>query len=163
MSSSRERLLEIWQPTSGFLRLVEKAATDCCEQTISAEGKPVTRLKSTSNCKDVQKELGRSYLEMIESDSSTAAVFDPQKFELYWVPETFVLTGGSFKIPPETSAVAIPLVKDGNPKIQYYDVHRVSSIDWKAGSIIYMAGNSSLRSDGCGNASCIFLLFRMKT
>jgi len=101
--------------------------------------------------------------QQIESDSSTAAVFEPQKFELYWVPETFVLTGGSFKIPPKTSAVAIPLVEDGNPKIQYYDAHGVSSIDWKTGSIIYMAGNSSLRSDGCGNASCIFLLFRMKT
>jgi len=101
--------------------------------------------------------------QQIGNDSSTRAVFDPQKFELYWVPETFVLTGGSFKIPPNTSAVAIPLVKDGNPKIEYYYSHGVSSIDWNTGSVIYMAGNSSLRSDGRGNASCIFLLFRIKT
>jgi len=65
MSSSREKLLEIWQPTDSFLRLVEKAATDCREQTISAKEKPVTKLKSTNNCEDVQKELGRSYPDMV--------------------------------------------------------------------------------------------------
>jgi hypothetical protein len=65
MSSSNERPLEIWQPTDSFLRLVEKAAIDCREQTISAKERPVTRLKSTSNCEDVQKELGRSYQEMV--------------------------------------------------------------------------------------------------
>jgi hypothetical protein len=65
MFSSRKRLLEIWQPIPSFLRLVDKAAADCREQIISAEEKPITRLKSTSNCEDVQKELGRSYSEMV--------------------------------------------------------------------------------------------------
>jgi hypothetical protein len=102
------------------------------------------------------------YIQQIGHDSSAIAVFDPQRFELYWIPETFVLTGGSFKIPPKHSAIAIPLVKDGNPKIEYYDAHGVSSINWNTGCVIYMAGDSSLRSDGRGNASCIFLLFRMK-
>jgi hypothetical protein len=101
--------------------------------------------------------------EQIENDSSTAKVFDPQKSELYWIPETFVLTGGSFRIPHNTSAIAIPLVKDGRPKIEYCDACGVSSvIDWNIGSIVYMVGESSLKSDGCGNASCILFVFRMK-
>jgi hypothetical protein len=101
--------------------------------------------------------------QQIKRDSSTIKVFDPNKFELYWVPETFVLTGGSFKIPPKTSAVMILLVKDGSPKIEYHNPHgETSTIDWNMGSIIYLAGKSSLRSDGRGNVSCIFLLFKMK-
>ncbi|TVY14006.1 hypothetical protein LARI1_G009552 [Lachnellula arida] len=66
MSSSRESLLEIWQPTDGFRRLVEEAATVCREQTISAQDRPVTKLKSINQCEDVQKELGRSYQEIIK-------------------------------------------------------------------------------------------------
>ncbi len=59
--------------------------------------------------------------------------------------------------------MAIPLIKDGNPQIEYIDAHGgTTSIDWNTGSVIYLAGNSSLRSDGRGNASCIFLLFKMK-
>lgn len=63
--SSRERLLEIWQPTDKFQRLVEKAGTVYREQTISAKETPVTKLQSTSQCEDVQKELGREYQEMV--------------------------------------------------------------------------------------------------
>lgn len=101
--------------------------------------------------------------EQIENDSSTARVFDPQKFELYWIPETFVLTGGSFRIPHNTSAIAIPLMKDGTPKIEYCDVCGVSSvIDWNIGTIVHMVGDSSLKSDRCGIASCILFVFRMK-
>jgi hypothetical protein len=65
MSSSKGSPLEIWKPTDSFLRLVESAATDYREQTISAKEKPITKLKSTSRCKDVQNELGRSYREMV--------------------------------------------------------------------------------------------------
>jgi hypothetical protein len=163
MATSREKCLEVWLPTDSFLCLVEKAASDCHDNTISAETKPVTNLKFTNNCENVQKELEKSYPDMIKRDSSTIEVFDPNKFELNWAPETFVLTGGSFKIPPKTSAVVIPLVKDGNPKIEYHNSHGVTSaIDWNMGSVIYLAGKSSLRSDGHGNASCIFLLFKMK-
>ncbi|KAG4429244.1 hypothetical protein IFR05_015273 [Cadophora sp. M221] len=139
------------------------AATVCRDQTVSAQDKPVTKLESTSQCADLQKELGKSYKEMIEIGSSTAQVFDLQKSELHWIPETFVLTGGSFRIPNNTSAIAIPLAKNGKPKVEYRDVSGVSSvIDWNTGSIIYMAGKSSLRSDGCGNASCILFVFKMK-
>jgi len=53
MSSSKERPLEIWQLIDSFLRLVEKAATDCRKQIISAKEKPITKLKSTSKCEDV--------------------------------------------------------------------------------------------------------------
>ncbi len=66
MSSSRESLLEIWQPTDKFRRLVEEAATVCREQTISAQDRPVTKLKSRRQYEDVQKELGRSYQEMVD-------------------------------------------------------------------------------------------------
>ncbi|KAH9203638.1 hypothetical protein DL95DRAFT_472189 [Leptodontidium sp. 2 PMI_412] len=89
----RERLLEIWPPTVEFRRLAEMAATVCRDQTVSAQDKPVTKLESTSQCEDLQEELGKSYKEMIEIGSSTAQVFDPQKSELHWIPETFVLTG----------------------------------------------------------------------
>ncbi|KAH7305382.1 hypothetical protein BKA65DRAFT_520826 [Rhexocercosporidium sp. MPI-PUGE-AT-0058] len=65
---------------------------------------------------------------MIKKKSATAKVFDPQKSELHWVPETFILTRGSFRIPPDTSAIAVPLVKDGSLRIEYCDVHRVSSV-----------------------------------
>lgn len=99
----------------------------------------------------------------IRIDSSTARVFDPQKSELHWIPATFVLTGGSFRIPDNTSAIAIPLVKCGDPRIEYRDASGFSSvIDWNTGTIIYLAGKSSLRSDGCGNASCILFVFKMK-
>ncbi|KAH7374082.1 hypothetical protein BKA64DRAFT_586511, partial [Cadophora sp. MPI-SDFR-AT-0126] len=102
--------------------------------------------------------------------SCTAQVFDPRKSELHWIPTTFVLTGGPFRIPDNTSAITIPLTKDGNPltkdgnpKVEYRDASGVSSvIDWNTGSIIYMAGKSSLRSDGDGNASCILFVFKMK-
>jgi hypothetical protein len=59
--------------------------------------------------------------------------------------------------------VVIPLVKDGDPRIEYYDARGVtSSVDWNIGSVIYLAGDSSLMSDGCGNTSFILLLFTMK-
>lgn len=58
--------------------------------------------------------------------------------------------------------MAIPLVKDGSPRIEYFDSRGVtSSVDWNIGSVIYMAGDLSLMSDGCGNTSFIFLLFTM--
>jgi hypothetical protein len=53
--------LAISPPTNHFLRLVEKAAVDCRDQTISAKEKPVTKLNSTNSCEDVQKEFKRSY------------------------------------------------------------------------------------------------------
>ena len=66
-------------------------------------------------------------------------------------------------MPPLTTAVVIPLVRNGNPTIEYCDPRGVtSSIDWTIGSVIYLAGDSSLKSDGGGNTSFIFMLFRMK-
>jgi len=60
--------------------------------------------------------------------------------------------------------VAIPLVKVGNPRIEYLDSLGVTwSVDWKVGSVIYLAGDSSLMSDGRGNTSFIFLMFTMDT
>ncbi|KAF8846898.1 hypothetical protein BDZ45DRAFT_682227 [Acephala macrosclerotiorum] len=163
MSACREGSLAISQPTTTFLHLVEHAARDCRDRTISAEEKPVTKLNFTSSCADVQKEFIRSYQDKIEPGSSTATVFDPNKIESWWIPEVFVLTEGSFRIRPLTSAVVIPLVKVGNPTIEYYDSRGVtSSIDWNVGSVIYLAGDSSLKTDGRGNTSFIFFLFRMK-
>ncbi len=74
-----------------------------------------------------------------------------------------VLTGGIFGMPDGTSAVIIPLLKYGDPLIEYVDARGVySTIDWNAGSVIYLAGNSNVRSNGRGNASCIFFLFKMR-
>jgi hypothetical protein len=65
MSTNREKYLEVWPPADTFLRLVGKAASDCQEETISAVTKPVTNLKFTSNCENVQKELEKSYPDMV--------------------------------------------------------------------------------------------------
>jgi len=60
--------------------------------------------------------------------------------------------------------VAIPLVIHGDPTIQYYDSQRVAwSVDWNVGSVIYLAGDSSLMSDGRGKTSFILLMFTMDT
>ncbi|KAH8595122.1 hypothetical protein B0O99DRAFT_686977 [Bisporella sp. PMI_857] len=163
MSTNREDSFAISPPTAAFLRLVETAARDCRDNTISAQEKPVTKLDFTNSCADVQKEFIRTYQEKILPGSSTAAVFDPNKIESWWIPEAFAITEGSFRIPPLATAVMVPLVKDGNPTIEYCNSRGVtSSIDWTIGSVIYLAGDSSLKSDGGGNASFIFLLFRMK-
>ncbi|KAF4625680.1 hypothetical protein G7Y89_g12484 [Cudoniella acicularis] len=143
----REVLLVISQPTPLFLSLVEKAAHDNYDKTIS-DTNTITKLDFTGSCGDVQKEFKRSYLDSVG----------------LWQPSTFVLTGGSFRIQEKLSAVAIPLVKDGSPRIEYYDSRRVTSpVDWNIGSVIYLAGDSSLMSDGYGNTSFILLLFTMKT
>ena len=100
----------------------------------------------------------------IQPGSSTAAILDPNKIKSWYQPTTFVLTGGSFRIGNKTSAVAIPLVKDGNPRIEYYDSRGVTySIDWNVGSVIYLAGDASLITDGHGNTSFIFWGFTMDT
>jgi hypothetical protein len=57
--------LAISPATSHFLRLVEKAAVDCHDQTISAKEKPVTKLKSTNSCKDVQTEFKKEYQDKV--------------------------------------------------------------------------------------------------
>ncbi|KAH8653949.1 hypothetical protein BGZ60DRAFT_158476 [Tricladium varicosporioides] len=163
MSASGEAPLVISQPTPAFLDLVGKAARDTHDKTISTKEK-LAKLGFTSRCEDVHKEFKKSYLDKIQPGSSTATVLDPNKIVSWWQPTTWVLTGGSFRIRSKVSAVVIPLVKDGNPRIEYYD-HRgvTSSVDWNVGSVIYLAGDSSLMSDGCGNTSFIFFLFTMET
>ncbi|KAH6716475.1 hypothetical protein BKA61DRAFT_343191, partial [Leptodontidium sp. MPI-SDFR-AT-0119] len=62
-----------------------------------------------------------------------------------------------------TSAIAIPLAKDGSPKVEYRDTCAISSvIEWNIGSVIYMVGELNLRSEGCGNVSSILFAFKMK-
>jgi hypothetical protein len=60
--------------------------------------------------------------------------------------------------------VAIPLVKVGSPRIEYLarGMTLPVPVDWNIGSVIYLAGDSSLMSDGCGKTSFIFLLFTME-
>jgi hypothetical protein len=53
--------LVISQPTPTFLSLVQKAARDNHDKTISAK-EQLPKLDFTSNCEDVQKELEKSYL-----------------------------------------------------------------------------------------------------
>jgi hypothetical protein len=64
MSASREVPLIISQPTSTFLGLVEKAARDTHNKTISAKEK-LTKLDFTSSCGDVHKEFKGSYLDKV--------------------------------------------------------------------------------------------------
>jgi hypothetical protein len=70
--STRELSLAISPPTNHFLRLVEKAAIDCRDETISAKQKPVTKLNSTNSCEDVQKEFKRSYQNKVGSKYKSA-------------------------------------------------------------------------------------------
>ncbi|TVY20232.1 hypothetical protein LARI1_G001642 [Lachnellula arida] len=163
MSASGEVPLVISQPTITFLGLVEEAARDTYDKTISAKEK-LAKLNFTSSCEEVYKEFKRSYLDKIQPGSSTAIVLDPNKIKSWWQPTPWVLTGGSFRIPSNILAVAIPLVKDGNPRIEYYNFRgRTSPVDWNVGSVIYLAGDASLITDGRGNTSFIFLMFTMYT
>jgi hypothetical protein len=101
------------------------------------------------------------YTGQIKPGSSTASVFNPAQIVSWWIPETFVLVEGSFRIPPKTSTVAIPLLKEGSPKIEFNDPQgEVSLIDWNIGSVVYLAGNSSLKSDGHGKVAFMFGLFK---
>jgi hypothetical protein len=61
MSTSREGWFAILPPTDTFLSLVEEAASDYRQDTISAEQKPVTKLKPTSSSNEVWKEYKSSY------------------------------------------------------------------------------------------------------
>ncbi|TVY14151.1 hypothetical protein LARI1_G007777 [Lachnellula arida] len=163
MSASGEAPLVILQGTPAFLGFVEKAARDTHNKTSSTREK-LAKLDFTSSCEDVHKEFKRSYLDKIQPGSSTAMILDPNKIKSYWQPTPWVLTGGSFRIPSDISAVAIPLVKDGNPRIEYYDSRGVTSpVDWNVGSVIYLAGDASLITDGRGNTSFIFIMFTMDT
>ena len=65
MSASKVTSIAISQPTPSFLRLVEEAARDCYDETISAKEMPVTKLVFTSSCADVQKEFRRRYQEKV--------------------------------------------------------------------------------------------------
>jgi hypothetical protein len=56
--------LAISQPTPTFLDLVEKAARDSHDETISAKEK-LAKLDFTSSCDDMQKEFKRSYLDTV--------------------------------------------------------------------------------------------------
>ncbi len=60
--------LAISQPTSYFLSLVEKAAGDFRDETISAKQQPITRINSMNGCKDVQNEFKESYLNKVRSN-----------------------------------------------------------------------------------------------
>jgi hypothetical protein len=64
MSASREVLIIISQLTPTFLGLVEKAACNAHDKTISAKEKLV-KLDFTSSCKDVYNEFKRSYLDKV--------------------------------------------------------------------------------------------------
>jgi hypothetical protein len=52
------------QPTSAFLRLVEKAARDIQDKTISAQEK-LTKFPFTSGCEDMEKGFKR-YLDQVD-------------------------------------------------------------------------------------------------
>ena len=82
--SSREAPLVTSQPTPTFLGLVEKAARDTHDKTISAKEKLV-KLDFTSRCEDVQKEFKRRYLDKVGESISFAALelmifLDPTRF-----------------------------------------------------------------------------------
>jgi hypothetical protein len=51
---------------------------------------------------------------------------DLNKIKSWWQPTPWVLTGGSFPIPSKIAAMAIPLEKVGNSRIEYYDSQGVS-------------------------------------
>jgi hypothetical protein len=65
MSREEEQItLAILQPTAAFLRLVEKAAYNNHNKTISAKDK-FAKLDFTSSCKDIQEEFKRDYLDNV--------------------------------------------------------------------------------------------------
>lgn len=61
MATGRKGTVTISEPTTTFLRIVERAASDCRDKTMSAKEKPITKLEFTNSCEDMQKEFVRSY------------------------------------------------------------------------------------------------------
>jgi hypothetical protein len=56
--------------------------------------------------------------------------------------------------------MVIPLEKVENPRIEYYNSRGMTwSVDWNVGSVIYLAGDISLITDGRGNTLFIFVMF----
>lgn len=95
--------------------------------------------------------------------SAVFRILDPTQIDVDgWDPQTFVMFEGSFGIPSGTVAVAIPIFKERDPRIEYHHEGQLITVDWILGAMIYMRGSSSIASDGCGRTAFIFFLFQMK-
>ena len=65
-------------------------------------------------------------------------------------------------MPLNTAGVAIPILTEGDPCIEYCCDGTVSRVEWVIGSLVFLAGNSSLISDGKGRTAFVFFLLRLK-
>ena len=92
MSASREVPIIISQPTPTFLGLVEKAARDTHDKTISAREKLV-KLDFTSSYANVHNEFKRSYLDKVSETTICSAgandfLTDPTRFLYRYNPRS---------------------------------------------------------------------------
>jgi hypothetical protein len=74
-----------------------------------------------------------------------------------------VLKKGAFEIAEKYAAIAIPLVVEGNATIEYEEGDTSTPMEWSLGSVIYMAGDAGIRSDGQGVVTFLMILYRLKT
>lgn len=65
-------------------------------------------------------------------------------------------------MPLNTAGVAIPILTEGDPRIEYYCEGTISRVEWIIGSMVFLAGNASLISDGRGRTAFVFFLFRLR-
>ncbi|APA13403.1 hypothetical protein sscle_11g081730 [Sclerotinia sclerotiorum 1980 UF-70] len=165
MAAIRETRLIISPPTQEILNLIHIAAMDIWNDVNAATEIPLTALPPRESCKEIQREFRNNHQRLVRHGNSSAAaqILDPARVDVNgWVPQIFVMFEGSFGMPPGTVAVAIPIIKEMDPLIEYYCEGQVVTVDWKIGAMIYMQGDSSLASDGCGKTAFIFFLFKMK-
>ncbi|TVY28654.1 hypothetical protein LHYA1_G002367 [Lachnellula hyalina] len=152
------------RPTAELSRLVELAASDIRNEMSNSQGELISKLRYTQSCRDVQREFTDSYQNTIRPESVTATIFHPHNIQTRWIPEVFLLKDGAFEIPRHSVAVAIPLINDGHPTIEYHDYKdgSISQIEWTVGSVIFLVGDASVALDGPGATGFILLLFGLR-
>jgi len=65
-------------------------------------------------------------------------------------------------MPLNTAGVAIPILTEGDPCIEYSCEGKISRVEWTIGSLVFLAANSALISDGKGRTAFVFFLLRLR-
>ncbi|KAF7877684.1 hypothetical protein EAF04_001355 [Stromatinia cepivora] len=165
MATILEDTLVISPPTDEILNLIHTAAIDIHNDVNAATNVPLTALAPRASCQEVEREFLNIHRRLMRHGYNSAVnrILDPTQINPDgWDPQTFVMFEGSFGIPPGTLAVVIPIYKEREPLIEFLCEGQVVTVDWIIGAMIYMRGNSSLASDGCGKTAFIVFLFKMK-
>jgi len=145
-------------PHPDYSLALEAGNTVRAEATAADQG-PVSKLTYTAACSEVTAEYYRAHHQI----SSTLTVVDYRQIENHYKPGVFALIDGPIWVKPEHTAVVIPLLEIGSPRITVRNRQgRTYDVAWHAGSIHYLSEDISLDTDKGGRAVFIFLLFKMR-